>query len=574
MSGRRAAVLKKTQHVSEEDETNLKSEGSDSSGEEEVKPTPSSKKTKGTGAEATLSPKKNFASGTTKKETKKEVSAPEPEAKTNPQRGATKTPPGGTTKKSLKKVSTEAEADKKSTDTPKKTLKKKVEQAEEVISNPKPGKKAVKVLSDDEGETLHEETLGATKVLAGATKTPAGATKVLALSEADSTVTQDDDDEGEDDDDDEEEDPFHASMTGLFKHLKSILKAHDSTRLKIGNLGKSKLGKTMGNPTLASLNRYIKIYETNPDLHRDYVADLYRKYRRDILKGWSNDGWLTDNTVSLTLGDDILGKGKKKLDTSRKYSVKLSSIYNNAVEMKKEAEERLNGLPDEEREKHEELNYPEGVLLYLYRLFHECAPKSDSEKIGNIIRELEDELGLEPEGNVESSGGIGGIMDIANQVLGGNMKGFKLPNQKEVKTIFNKIFSNPQTQSALGNITNNLKDCKDLGQALTKLTTTIDLKDMIQNVAETLSPETIEQARNLVESGPGVEASMKSTGESSKSEKVVEKKMAEKKETLLIDLPDDMPLPSSSPSLSPSTSTKKGKDVGESDVCSNEVCLL
>ena len=187
----------------------------------------------------------------------------------------------------------------------------------------------------------------------------------------------------------------------LLNFLKKVIEINDRRRLNLNG---------QPNLVLSYLNKYAKAYslscnnDPNGTLtHIDYFLQIYKPYRTAILRGESS--WLKLNNVYVQYGDGIPG-------VRRDIRILLSDIYLMAYELRKQAEYRLEGLPDKEWETCEELNFPDIILLHLYRIFREICPE-DKDQLSKCIIDIEDELGI------SHSGGGGSMLSNSNSNSGG-----------------------------------------------------------------------------------------------------------------------------------------------------------
>lgn len=242
---------------------------------------------------------------------------------------------------------------------------------------------------------------------------------------------------------------FDEAMRQLMKHLRVVIETDDKGRMQ----------NTGVKPIMKYLNKYEKIYnhvDSDPDMHRDYFINVYKKFRTNILKGYKNDGWLTSNVVIIQFGEGQIEKVNKEI------KIMLSTIYKTAVKLRDDANKRIADLPDEAAQACYELNYTDIFMLYLYRIFREVVTdKKDKETLTTIISEIEQELEVPSDSVVVSQQGLGGVLgNIAGlaRSFGINIPSdFKIPSQEEVLGDVKKIVDDPRVKSQFGGLMQGLQ---------------------------------------------------------------------------------------------------------------------
>jgi hypothetical protein len=265
---------------------------------------------------------------------------------------------------------------------------------------------------------------------------------------------------------------FDKEINALFNHLKTVVKARDAAKLKLS-------GNAV-NPILKWLNKYAKAYEySEPELHKEYFANIFTKYRVPILKGYKNDKWLRQNNVVIQFGEGVD-------QVNKEIRIMLSSIYTTACQLKKEAEDSLEGFPEEAWESCQELIYPDIIMLHLYRLFRESLPSEseDYPKLQALVSEIETDLGIDPSTTAPPTsatpnlgGGFSQLIGMVSTMLPKlgitPPDGSKLPTETDINNVMGKVINNPQTQSMISNVLTSLSECKDITQVIHKLSTAI-----------------------------------------------------------------------------------------------------
>ena len=259
---------------------------------------------------------------------------------------------------------------------------------------------------------------------------------------------------------------FEQSLDRLFKILQKVLEVREKYVLNL----------TGSNPTLLCLNKYIKAYEYDSTKygkegiksHINYFEKIYNTHRESVLTGYKNDNWLKNGQIIIQFGEETNGIGISNV------KILLSTIYNEACDIRTRAEEKLVGLSDEEYQKCQEIIYPEIILLHLYRIFvyilEQKSNSTDLIKLRNCLRDLEVELKIPtasaqaapsttpvaPTAPSENSlGGLGGLMNMATQFMqkiGMNVEGIQLPSENDITNVLGNIFNNPQIVQTVGNL--------------------------------------------------------------------------------------------------------------------------
>lgn len=87
-------------------------------------------------------------------------------------------------------------------------------------------------------------------------------------------------------------------------------------------------------------------------LHRNYFADIFQRFKDDIMKGYEFDSWLIDNDVRVVFGSE-------NPEASHKGYIGISDVYKAAKECVKKAKVKDDQI----------IIYPQIFLLHLYRVF-------------------------------------------------------------------------------------------------------------------------------------------------------------------------------------------------------------
>jgi hypothetical protein len=272
-------------------------------------------------------------------------------------------------------------------------------------------------------------------------------------------------------------DIFDKSMRALIEHLLVVMETKEKLELFVG----------VTNPVVKYLRKYRSIYEktsNDPLEHVNYIKPWYNKLRRKILQG--GDQWLLDETVYIQYGAGTSGENKAK-----EYRIMLSTIYNAAVTMRDKKEKQLEGCPDEDWEKAYELNYPDIILLHIYRILTIVADnEEDRKKLQEHVRTLEEELQIE-QGEAPKSGGLDGIVGAATQMISRlGIKpppGQRMPTDKEVTGLFESVFKNGKTQEAITQLVSGVQNSKDVPELMENLLKGFKENNLTETITEALS---------------------------------------------------------------------------------------
>lgn len=288
------------------------------------------------------------------------------------------------------------------------------------------------------------------------------------------------------------EDVFDKEMRALLEHLAKIMHTNEKGKLKLD-------GKI--NPILKYLNKYTNFYnKTEPVDHKDYLMAVYDQYRVGILKGPGKDAWLRNNKVVIQFGD-----GTQKV--FREIKIMLSTIYNTACDLRDDANERLEGLPDSAYQDCQELNFPDVVMLHLYRIFCEIVidPKEQKQLIAHV-QEIEGLLGIQSGSPTALPPGISGAINAATGFLsqfGINIPKDKLPTDQDFGNILGSVLQNPQTQQVFGSIFKDMDKCEDPQQALGKLFGALQQSPIANEIIGSIG-QTANGAVNAASNGSGI----------------------------------------------------------------------
>jgi hypothetical protein len=242
------------------------------------------------------------------------------------------------------------------------------------------------------------------------------------------------------------------------------------------------------NPILSRLLKYNEIVKRTEDVeHAPFFLPFYKSYRKDILDGpilKDEIKWITKDIV-IEFGKGVL----KKVD--KDYSIHLSTIFNRSKELADLLTAEC-GDDVEALEKHEEINYPETLILYVYRLFYNMLDEKndDRTKLKEKIISLEKIVGLEAEEIAPLSTSRNNNADIFSSLLGG-LNNLKLPKDSndgkmpDIANVFKQLTENPKTTDVFNKIAGQLSKCDNLGDMVSMVGKTLedtDMKEIISDV--------------------------------------------------------------------------------------------
>lgn len=248
----------------------------------------------------------------------------------------------------------------------------------------------------------------------------------------------------------EKKDQFDRWFKDLEELLKGIVNVYTKRKARETSGRKS--------PFIGFIEIYRKMYDkTEKEVHMKYFQDIYEEHEELILMG--KEKWLKDGKIVILFGKGVVKENKGK--------IYLSTIYNMAVELKKEIQELLDdGKPEIFSD--QELKYPDYILYYLYEIFMLVAPSSSIETLKQKAEKYrqnigEDELGSTPP-----------VPPTNTNDMMGNLMNF-------ASNMFTQI-NNP-SQGPQPNIQNQLNGVIEM---VSKLTTNNDVKNLIDNLSNTM----------------------------------------------------------------------------------------
>lgn len=268
---------------------------------------------------------------------------------------------------------------------------------------------------------------------------------------------------------------------------------------------------------LIFLNKYMAIYEKmSPQEHYSYFETIYNRNRVNILKCREDDSWIRKGKIIIQFGDGIKGMAEK----CRQIKIMLSDIFLIACDLQEKAEKSLDDYGEQFSKEigGKDLIRPNIILLHLMRIFYHLNDGMDKERLGEIVTEFENELGVSKKTagsepwlkssesqqtkSTPTEGGGGGISALFNVATDMMEKmgfkpppGIKAPNDQEIATVIKNVFQNDKTQSAMQGIFQSLQGCNDIGEAVQKVVSNVASPDTIQAIHGTIV-ETTQSAQS------------------------------------------------------------------------------
>jgi hypothetical protein len=278
---------------------------------------------------------------------------------------------------------------------------------------------------------------------------------------------------------------FDNNLRGLVKTCQEVIKAENNL---------SMFSSTQDNLIVKYLNKYDESFRLDPPLplvkHKPFILELYRRFKDTILEKNTDFSWIENATLIIIFGD-----GDKH--PSKNMRIMFSAFYRHALKLVERVENDLRDRPESERDSRIELNYPDALLMYLYRMFREVAPSEDKSALDAIVRHLETELGVidgsHPDTVADPMAGMLAMAGSFMKKIGVALPpDAKMPNGADLGSALSSVLSNPKTLESINGIVKSVGGCKDPGQMFNVLGEQMrdgklnDLLSQIQSVATTL----------------------------------------------------------------------------------------
>jgi len=260
---------------------------------------------------------------------------------------------------------------------------------------------------------------------------------------------------------------------------------------------------------LLCLRKYKNIYNNmKPEEHYKYFLDVYLENRDNILNTIESDNWLRSDNIEI-----CFGKGIKVLEQKCKLiKIMLSKIYLISLVLREQEEsdiEKFTHFDDiNENVNSTNLIRPSILLLHLTRIFYYLNNSTDKNTLCKIINSIEDELNITNKtghsnstsnsNDTQNNGVFSGMFNMAKTLMDTmgvkTPENMKPPNDEEVSTILNNVFSNKDTQNTLQKIMSSFKDAPNFGsgiqQVLQELSQENDLQNLNSSIFENFSNTT------------------------------------------------------------------------------------
>ena len=288
---------------------------------------------------------------------------------------------------------------------------------------------------------------------------------------------------------------FDKELRSLIKQSQETINARYGTAIEFGDV----------RTELVCLNRYLNIYNsTEPHEHFQYFETLYGRKRKDILNCLKDDRWIRTGNIVLQFGEGI--RSTREIEEKRKQvRIMLSDIFLIACELQVQAEKALDGIDEKfaQAAGGKDLIRPNILLLHLIRIFYYLNDGTDKVQLGEIVTQLENDLGIENKTAAEPStvdsskasgtagaGGLSGLFTMATSMMERMgykpPAGMKAPSEAEINTVINSVFNNETTQNAIQGMFSSLQGCTDFGSAI---------QTVVNNVSD---PKTMAAVQNSV----------------------------------------------------------------------------
>ncbi|MEM2986606.1 MAG: hypothetical protein QXV60_00695 [Nitrososphaerota archaeon] len=288
---------------------------------------------------------------------------------------------------------------------------------------------------------------------------------------------------------------FDKEFKALVKQAQEIITTRYQMSIELGEV----------KPELLCLNKYMSIYNnTKPEEHYCYFEDLYNSKRNEILNTLKDDSWIRYGKITIQFGKF----GNKNFrEKCKQVRIMLSEIFLIACELQKKAEKLLEGIDEKliEPTISKDLIRPNIILLHLMRIFYHLNNTEDKEKLGSIVTELENELGItkktvgsEPwksgDNQMLTNSGLSSLFSMATAMMEKMgykpPPGMKPPTESEISSVINSVFNNEATQQAIQSMFSSLQNCQDFTSAI---------KEVVKNVTDPKTMETLQTSVSLPE---------------------------------------------------------------------------
>lgn len=258
-------------------------------------------------------------------------------------------------------------------------------------------------------------------------------------------------------------------------------------------------------PMMVRLDKYYNVYsKMDAAEHFRYFEGLYGRKRKEILSWLKDDRWIRTGGIEIYFGDGI--KAASELEEKRKeIRIMLSDIFLVAYDLRDQAEKAIEGLDDDMVEDNKDLIRPKILMLHLMRIFYHLNDKTDRKQLGDIVTQVEVDLGMTKRTVDEAvnmaqmaqaaattpaaTGGLSSLFTMATSMMEKMgykpPEGMKPPSENEITSVINNVFGNETTQNAIQGMLSSLQNCQDFGSAM---------QTVVQNVTDPKTMDAIQQS--------------------------------------------------------------------------------
>lgn len=267
---------------------------------------------------------------------------------------------------------------------------------------------------------------------------------------------------------------FDKEFRALVKQSQETINARYGTAIEFGDV----------RVELVCLNRYLSIYNSmDPEEHYQYFETIYNRKRSEILNCLKDDRWLRTGNLVVQFGEGV--RSTREIEEKRKQvRIMLSDIFLIACDLQAQAEKALDGIDEQFAPAAGGKDLIRGniLLLHLMRIFYHLNDGPDKVKLGEIVTQLEDDLGVQnktvtatKETPVVSSdgnpaGGLSSLFSMATNMMERvgfkPPPGMKPPSENEISAVISSVFNNETTQTAIQGMLSSLQGCNDFGSAV------------------------------------------------------------------------------------------------------------
>lgn len=241
-----------------------------------------------------------------------------------------------------------------------------------------------------------------------------------------------------------------------------------------------------------NLEKYWKLHQKLKEKNA-FVGDILQGHKRAFREFFEkhHDQILTDNSKWISELLAVFTPYQKDGTPSKRY-LNLTYFYQEALKLRKKTETKAEENKadfeiEADQKKYEAINYPDRIILYIYRIFREISDDPSQLKlIDRIIKEISEELGLTtseaPSGSLGE--GIGSIMQFANGFM--KDRGIEPPanvDGNQVGSLIENIVGNPDTTKMLHGFIDSIQKSKNVGEVVSSVASQLQRDDVKQHIA-------------------------------------------------------------------------------------------